>query len=93
VSDESGIWVDGKCYTDDDLTFREQRTIRSLLRELMEDPLFDPLDAAQADLMPAYVCVIKRRTDPGYTVEQALDIKPSDLAKPEKKARPTRAGS
>lgn len=92
-NDEGGLWIDGQRFTDDDLTFREQREVRRILRELMDDPNFDPLDAAQADLMPAFVCVVKRRANPDYKVDEALNLKPADLKKPAKGARPTRAGS
>ena len=81
-----GLWIDGVAYTISDLTYREQRTLRDLVRSLAPDNL-DPADAPDADYVPAIITVIKQRTDPAFTIDQALDFKPSDLEPP---ARPTK---
>ena len=82
-SDENGIWVDGKLHSFDDFTFRERIRIGKVIEEIGGDPD----DPADAHFLPACVVVIKNRTDDKYTIDQAMDLKPSDLVKP---ARPTR---
>lgn len=84
MSDDSALWLDGKPYTVDDLTFREQRKLRDLIRELA--PGEDVESASEADFIPAFIAVIKQRDDPGFSVEQALDFRPADLARPQKRA-------
>lgn len=77
---DAGIYIDGTLYTVDDLSFREQRAMREMVRELA--PEGDVELATTADALPAFLCVVKRRTDPEFTIDQALDAKPSDLQKP-----------
>jgi hypothetical protein len=89
LADQGWIYIDGKHYSPEDLTFREQREMRKVYREIMEDPAADIDDAAFMDLLPAMTVVLKRRDDPEYTVEQALDIKAKDLLPPEE-APPTK---
>lgn len=87
---EGGIWIDGEQYFDEDLTYREQHEVRRIVREWNSDVEdFELDDAAPVDLIPAIYCVIKRRSEPGFTSDMALDIKPSDHQKP--KAQPNRA--
>jgi len=76
--------LDGEVIDTDDLTFREHREMRRILREdILEDPTADvdvetlPL----SDFLPALVLVIKRRTDSGYTLDQAMDLKLSDVVR------------
>ena len=74
MDDDRQIIIDGQSYTADDLTFREQRELRTQIRELLGDPAANVDDAAVMDFIPALVYVIKRRTDPKYTIDQALDL-------------------
>lgn len=79
-----GIYIDGAVYTNDDLTYREQRQVRVFIQELAPDGDVD--EAGEADVVPAFVCVVKRRAEPAFTLEQALDLKPTDLVAPPTKA-------
>lgn len=77
---ETGLFIDGTVYTVDDLSYREQRKMRELARELAPDGELDA--AGEIDLIPAMVCVLRRRTEPSFSLEQALDVKPKDLEQP-----------
>jgi hypothetical protein len=72
---EQAIVIDGDTYTLDDLTFREQHALRSAVRELSGDPEMTVGEAPLMDFLPALAYVIKRRAEPAYTVEQALDLR------------------
>lgn len=80
----ANIWVEGEGYSFDDLTFRERKEISRIIRDDLNGNPDDPEDS---DFLPAVVTVIKRRNDKAFSVEAALDLKPSDLVKP---SRPTR---
>lgn len=79
------IWLDGKPYTVDDLSYREQREMRQLACSLVESGSIE--DATEPEITPAMVCVIRRRDEPEYTLDQALDVKPRDLEEPESPPR------
>jgi hypothetical protein len=79
-SDESALYIDGEQVTMGDLTFREQRTMRDIIRNLAPDN--DPDNAAEADIIPALITVWKQRTDPKFSLDDALDFKPGDLDAP-----------
>jgi hypothetical protein len=64
----------------DDLTFRERRKVRSLARELDGNPDVDFDDLVLDDLIAAFVTVCKQRTTPDFTIDEALDLKPTDLS-------------
>lgn len=86
------IVVDGDPVDLDDLNFREQRELRKVIRdELIGDAEahVDLDDLPLVDFLPAVVYVFKRRTDENYTLEQALELKTSDVLK-DVPARPTR---
>lgn len=83
--------VDGTDYTLDDLTYGEQREVRRLVRELSEDPNAEIIPADPMDRAPAMVCVIRRRDNPEYTIEEAQEVKPGDVWREVKAERPTRA--
>lgn len=76
---EQAIVIDGVVHTLDDLTFREQHALRNAVRELSGDATQLPGDAAFMDFLPALAYVIKRRTEPAYTLDQALDLVESDV--------------
>lgn len=95
--EEYAFVVDGTEYTGDDLTFREQRQLRDWVREIEDDPDLEMEDAPQRAFYPALLTVIKRRDNPAYSVETALDLKLGDLVVPRAKgkagARPTQGKS
>lgn len=75
--------IDGEEYDlgQDDLTFGEQRKLRTLVRQLAEDAELNPIEATLADFLPALVTIIKQRTNPEYTVDDALELKYEDVIK------------
>ena len=85
------IYVDGQPYSADDLTFREQREMRRLYRELVEDPKAELSDAAGMDYFPLLAFLLRHRDDPDYTLKQALDLKAKDLLTPPTKPAAKRA--
>lgn len=78
--------IDGQTYTMDDLTFRERKEVRRLARELDGSPDAELEDIMVDDLIVAMVTAIKRRGNPEYTTDEAMDIRPTDIV-PE--SRPT----
>lgn len=85
---EAGVWIDGQHYTDDDLTLGDECRVSELARQLAPNEDLD--EATQSMLLAAFVCVVKQKTDPSFTIEQALEMKRVDFAKPETKKRPPR---
>lgn len=87
------IAVDGETIKVSDLTFGEQIKLRKYIRDLSPDG--DDDEASTAEMIPALVAVVKQRTDANFTLEQALELKGSDVAvpptKPAAKKRATRA--
>jgi hypothetical protein len=79
---QNGVWVDDRYYTDTDLTFKEQRVVRELIREACDDPSMKYQDAEWMDVWPALVTVLKRRTDTKFSYDQAADMKYDDIVKP-----------
>jgi hypothetical protein len=86
--------IDGEEYdlSDNDLTFAEQRKLRTYIRELTGDDDVQPGDAALMDFLPALVSVIKQRTEPEYNVDQALALKYGDVIRPRKAAKTKTSG-
>lgn len=68
-----GVFIDGKHHQVADLTFKEQRLVRALVRELAENPELEIEQANNLDVIPALVTVVKRRAEPDYPVERALE--------------------
>ena len=88
--------VDGQVFNPDDLTFGEKREVRRIIRaELWDDTLgdFDWEDVGENEVIPATVAVFMRRTDPAYTLERALALKPSEVYVDEDEAPPTKPRS
>jgi hypothetical protein len=83
--DDLTYYIDGEPVTADDLTFKEQRTMRDIIRNLAPDN--DPEQASDADILPALITVWKQRTDPKYRLDDALAMKQSDLRRPPTKAK------
>lgn len=80
------VFVDGVKVTVADLTFGEQVKLRKFIRDLSPDG--DEDEASSAEMVPALVTVVKQRTEPEFTVENALALKEADLSGP-----PTRAAT
>jgi hypothetical protein len=73
------VVVDDEPYTFDDLSYREQREMRQVVRDLVDNPQAELDEVAFMDYLPALYWVIKRRTDPEFSMDQALDLKPTQM--------------
>ena len=85
------VYVDGQKVAVADLTFGEQVRLRQIVREL--SPGNDDDEASSAEMAAALITVVKQRSDPNYTLKQALDLKESDLAAPPTKPAAKRTKS
>jgi hypothetical protein len=91
---EDGFMINGVMYGPDDLTFREQREMRKVIRELAEDPQADLENMSLTDVVPAFVFMVLKRDNPDLELDEVLDMKLTDFVahdEPEPKKRPTRA--
>lgn len=77
------VVVEGITLDLDDFTFREMRELRRVIKEhiLESDEDVNVEDLAPAEFLPAAIYVLKKRDDPSYTIEQALDLKFRDVIK------------
>jgi hypothetical protein len=95
---DGSIAVDGRFWTVADLTFRERRELREMVRQLMGNPHAEISDVSDdADIVPPLVATIKKRTDPSFTLDQALDMTEAELeeaarAVPTKAAKAAKTG-
>lgn len=91
--EQSGIYINGEKFVMSDLNYAERRQWRDKVRELAPDG--DADQAGEEDIIPAFVWIIQRRTNPTYSIEDALALKPGDLepkaAEVETNGRPTEA--
>lgn len=97
-TDPEILYVDGHTFDTDDLTYGERIAIRRLIKNEMWDQDADgPFnwDEVTADhIMAVTVLVLMRRTDPEYTLAQALACKPERvLAGPPTKPSPKRSSA
>lgn len=88
--------IDGVKYEDAGLSFREQRELRDVVRNLAGDQSLAVEDADfLRDYVPAAIYLMRRRDKPDYTLDDALDCNPDDFLVPEsklpKRRRPTPA--
>lgn len=84
------IYADNKRIDDQSMTFREERALIAVLRDITEDEEASITTASMHEFALALVVVVKRREDPEYGIEQALDLDINDVVredKPEKKAK------
>lgn len=94
MAKQGDLRVNGHVFDPEDMTFREQHQMRSLVKEMMDDPDVDFEQLALSDLLPAMVTVFMRREDPKYTLDAALDLKFRDVYVAEDdKPPPTSRGS
>lgn len=76
---DDGLVINGKLHRVEELTFREQRELRKLVRELAEDAEAD-LDAMPLmDVMPAFVYVVMKRDNPDLSMDDVLDMRLTDF--------------
>ena len=74
------IPIDGRLYGLDDLSFRERKELRQLVRESLgrdDAELSDVVD--DVDLVPQMVFLIRRRSDASYTLERAMELSLAEL--------------
>lgn len=98
MAEEGDLRINGKVYDPSDMTFREQREMRRIVKEeLMPDEVEIDFEALTlSDLIPAMAVVLVRRDNPEYTLDEALDLKLKDVYVTEDdkaEAPPTSRGS
>lgn len=76
---DAGIWMDGETVTVDDLTFKERRQMRAYALDLAGG---DDGEILEDDMLVGMICVVKQRTQPDFTLEDASLVKPKDLVPP-----------
>jgi hypothetical protein len=98
MAEEGDLRIGGKVYDPSDMTFREQREMRRIVRDELlpgEDVDFESLTLS--DLIPAMAVVLVRRDKPEYTLDEALDLKLKEVYVTEDDAKlaapPTSRGS
>jgi hypothetical protein len=80
MPDQGDLRICGKVYDSNDMTFREEREVRAIVREhLVPDPDVDFEDMAMGDILPAFCLVLRRRDDPEFTLDDALELKQRDV--------------
>ncbi len=99
MAETGDLHIHGKVYDSNDMTFREERDVRKIVRDLAEDPDVDFETLPLGDILPAIVLVLHRRDNPDYTLDEALELKQRDVLVGEetgngngKKVPPTRRG-
>ena len=94
MPNDGDLRINGKVYDSNDLTFREERELRQIVRDHLIPPGVDEDDLTLGDILPATIYILHRRDNPDFTLEEALDLKPRDvLFEGEVEARPTPRGS
>lgn len=88
---EYDVHVDGEPIDMDEFTFEEADEYRALVRESAGDADLVPRFAEAIDKWPAMVTIVRRRTNPDFTLADAKTLKTSDILQPKEKARPTKA--
>lgn len=96
MAEEGDLRINGKVYDPSDMTFREQREMRRIVRDELlpgEDVDFEALTLS--DLIPAMAVVLVQRDNPAFTLDEALDLRLKDVYVTEDDAKvpPTSAGS
>ena len=89
------LHVGDQSFDPEDLTFKEKKAVRRIARtELWEADIqgeFDWAEVPDEDVIAATVAVFMRREDPAYTLDQALELKPSDVMREDDDLPPTSA--
>lgn len=88
--------IDGQDVSLTSLTFREQRQLRRLVRDLSDDADVMPAEAPLMDFLPALVAVVRARTDdrsPDELLEEALELNFGDVIPDDQGERPTKRSS
>jgi hypothetical protein len=68
--------IDGVEYSSDDLTFREQRKMRDMLKQLTGG---DVEEASIPEFYMALIYTVKKRDNPELDIEEVLDWKLKDF--------------
>lgn len=76
---DDGFVINGKLHRVEDLTFREQRELRKIVRELADDSEANLEEMAVMDVVPAFVYVVMKRDDAGLNMDDVLDMKLTDF--------------
>lgn len=77
-----GVVIDGEEIKLMDLTFRERRELRAQVRANLgrdDAEIVDVID--DSDVVPPFIWLVKRRTDPTFSLEDAEKITGADLRK------------
>jgi len=80
MAEEGDFLVAGQVYDPNTLTFREQREMRRIVHEeLYAGEKVSDDDLSLADTLPALAVVLRRRDNPGYSLDEALDLAANDV--------------
>lgn len=80
--EELRIHVEGETYELNDLSFKERKEVRRLARVAADDPDAELEDLEMDYLIVAFITVCKNRTDPAFDIEDAMEMKLTDVAVP-----------
>lgn len=76
MTDHLKLTINGQEFDTEDLTYGEQRAIRRLIRnEVWNEDLDGPFDwdeVGEFEILPATICVLMRRENPQFTIEEAM---------------------
>ena len=88
------LHVNGETFDPDDLTYGEMREVRTIVRSIWDtdEGDFDWEEVSANDVMLATVVVFVRRSQPEYSIDEAMNLKPRDVYK-EDEPPPTKRGS
>ena len=97
MAQSGDLRICGKVYDSNDLTFREEAEVRKIVRrELVSDGVKEE-DLTLGEILPVVALVLRRRDDPDFTLDDAMELKPRDVLLDEEDAKkpapPTRRGS
>ncbi len=86
VTFEAPISLNGETFEMSKLSFRERKTMRALLAEIvkLDNPDADPdEDWVGDDLRVAFAIVCARRANPAFSIEDGLNLVSDDLRPPD----------
>lgn len=80
MAEEGDLLINGKVYDPNTMTFRENREARRVTREEIYkgDPPPES-EMSMSDTLPAIALVLVNRDDSSFTLDQALDLVPSEV--------------
>jgi hypothetical protein len=81
--DDGMLHVGGETFDVEDLTYAEKRAVRRIVRtELWDETVdgeFDWDEVGENEVLPATIAVFMRRTNPDYTLADAMALKPREV--------------